>query len=154
MLTIARGVRTLRLQEAIDIAAPPEVVWEAFRGLDSWPEWNAVCLSSRWTSGEPWEIGSSFFMRLRMAGVPVPFHVKIVEFGPAKSVAWDSTVLTVTGHRRFLFEALSGGGTHVSDTKTFGSPLLPLRLFYPRPIIQRMSRDWLRSLKAHAEAQS
>ena len=153
MATVSsRGVRTLVLQETIDINASREAVWGAFRDLESWPRWNAVCLTSRWTSDSRWEIGSAFFIRLRMMGVPVPFHVTIAEVTPPEAVAWDSTVMTVTGHRRFHFDALPDSrGTRVSDTKTFTSPLLPLRLFYPRPIIQAMSRGWLRSLKTRVE---
>ena len=89
-------------------------------------------------------------MRLRIAGAPVPFHVDIVETNAPNAVAWTSTVLSVTGHRRFTFDPVGPDATRITDTKTFTSPVLPVRLFYPRPIVQQMSRRWLASLSAMA----
>ena len=109
-----------------------------------------MCISSHWTRGTPWRIGSAFSMRLRMAGAPVPFHVEVTEMNAPISVAWTSTLLSVTGHRRFTFVPVGEDSTRVIDTKTFTSPVLPLRLFYPRPIIRQMSRRWLASLSAAA----
>ena len=64
-------------------------------------------------------------------------------------------VLTVTGFRRFTIEHTGDRkGSLVTDTKTFTSPVLPLRLCCPRPIVQTMSRRWLRSLKEQAESNS
>jgi hypothetical protein len=90
-----------------------------------------------------------------MAGAPVPFTVRVAESAPPNAVSWESTVLTINGYRRFTIEdAGDGNGSMVTDTKTFTSPVLPLRLFYPRPIIQAMSRRWLRSLKERVESGS
>ncbi len=148
---IVPAIRTLMLRESAEINAPPEVVRAAFDDLEAWPEWNDVCLDSQWTSGEPWAIGSAFRMTLRMARRRVGFSVFITERGQ-HSVTWESTVLSITGTRRFSFDGQAGGSTTlVSDQKTFRSPVLPVRLFYPRPIVQAMSRGWLASLKRQAE---
>jgi hypothetical protein len=146
------GARRLVLEESIDIAASPAVVWEVFQDLPSWPQWNRVCINANWTSRAPWQRGAAFRMWLRMARIPVPFNVRLDEVAPPQTVAWVSTAATVTGHRRFRFTPIgTSGWTRVEDIKTFTSPILPLRLFYPRPIIQAMSRGWLRSLKREAE---
>ena len=146
------GLRTLVLSESVEVATAPDAVWRLMEGLEDWTAWNSVCLSSRWTYGAPWAVGSRFRMVLRMAGAPVPFNVRVVEWDPPTAVAWDSTVATVTGSRRFTFRPVGDGGAcEVVDAKTFSSPVLPLRAFYPRPVIQAMSRGWLRSLKAAAE---
>ena len=146
-------VRTLTLSESIDIDAPIDTVRLAFDDLDRWPEWNSVCMESRWTSGAPWEIGSRFYMRLRMAKRPVSFNVTVTEVDSLGDVEWESTVMTITGTRRFSFETLSdGAATRVTDSKRFRSTVLPIRLFYPRPIIQTMSRGWLASLRQRAES--
>ena len=50
----------------------------------------------------------------------------------------------------FLFLP-SDRGTVVVDEKRFTSRALPVRLFYPRPVITSMSRQWLRSLRAEVE---
>ncbi len=144
-------LRTLVLRESTEIIAPPEAVRAAFDDLESWPKWNSVCRDAVWMSGKPWEIGSGFHMTLRMARRPIGFNVFVTEFGQ-DAVTWESTVLSVTGTRRFTFEQHAGGSTtYVMDQKTFNSHYLPVRLFYPRPIIQAMSRGWLASLKRQAE---
>ena len=148
-----QSVRTLTLRETVDIAAPIDAVRLAFDDLDRWPEWNSVCIESRWTSGAPWAIGSSLFMRLRMAKRPVPFTVTVSDYDTLGAVEWESTVMSITGTRRFSFESLSGGATtRVTDSKWFQSSILPVRIFYPRPIIQAMSRGWLASLRRCAES--
>ncbi len=144
-------VRTLVLRESTEIIAPPESVRAVFDNLESWPGWNDVCLDAAWMIGEPWAIGSGFHMTLRMARRPIGFSVFITEFGQ-DAVTWESTVLSITGTRRFTFAEQAGGSkTHVTDQKTFHSPYLPVRIFYLRPIIQAMSRGWLASLKRQAE---
>ena len=85
-----------------------------------------------------------------MAGVPVPFHTVVVEVEVPHRVVWSSTRFTVTGRRTFLFLP-SDRGTVVVDEKRFTSRALPVRLFYPRPVITSMSRQWLRSLRAEVE---
>ncbi len=150
---MAARLRTLVLGESIGISAQPDHVWRVFEDLEGWPSWNSVCRAAGWIDGAPWAIGSRFKMVLRMAGAPVPFTVRVVEWDPPNAVAWDSTVMTITGHRRFAFRADGNGDAcEVSDTKTFSSPILPLRAFYPRPVIQAMSRGWLESLKVASEA--
>ncbi len=145
-------VRTLALRESTEIIAPPESVRAVFDDLESWPEWNDVCLDAAWLSGEPWAIGSGFHMTLRMARRPVGFNVFVTEYGQ-DAVTWESTVMSITGTRRFTFEEQDGGSrTRVADQKTFRSPYLPVRIFYPRPVIQAMSRGWLASLKRQAES--
>ena len=144
-------MRTLVLRESTEIIAPPDAVRAAFDDLESWPKWNSVCRYAAWMSGEPWAIGSGFHMTLRMARRSVGFSVFVTEYGQ-NAVTWESTVLSVTGTRRFTFEEQTdGSATHVTDQKTFHSPYLPVRIFYPRPIIQAMSRGWLASLKRQAE---
>ncbi len=144
-------VRTLVLRESTEIFASPATVREAFDDLESWPNWNSVCRDAAWVSGDPWAIGSGFYMTLRMARRHIGFNVFVTEFGQ-DAVTWESTVLSIRGTRRFTFEEQAdGSATHVTDQKTFHSPYLPVRIFYPRPIIQAMSRGWLASLKRQAE---
>ena len=90
-------------------------------------------------------------MTLQMARRRVGFSVFVTEF-EQRAVTWESTVLSITGTRRFTFQEQEGDAvTLVTDQKTFRSPILPVKLFYPRPIIQTMSRGWLASLKRQAE---
>jgi hypothetical protein len=85
-----------------------------------------------------------------MAGVGVPFEVAIDNVDNEHRVAWSSTKFTITAVRTFTFEE-AGSATVVTDHKLFTSPVLPLRLFYPRPIIRHMSERMLVDLKTECE---
>ena len=140
----------LTLSDRIFIEASPEAAWTVFSDLGRWPEWNAVCRKVDRLAGEPWTVGFSFRMVLRMAGLPVPFRPVVVELEVPHRVVWSSTRFTVTGRRTFLFQP-SERGSIVVDEKRFTSPVLPVRFFYPRFAIRAMSRTWLRSLKEETE---
>ncbi|MCX6024550.1 MAG: SRPBCC family protein [Chloroflexi bacterium] len=139
-------------RRAWHIAASPAAVWAVYSRLHEWPDWNPVCVAVRDVSAEPapWTPGSRFTVVLRMAGVPVPFAVQVAAAEPPHHVTWTSTHLSVTADRTVAFTP-HGDGTLVSDTKVFRSPILPLALIYPRPIIHAMGADTLQALKRRVE---
>ncbi len=143
-------LRELTLTEAMHIMVPPDRVWEVFQDIHAWPTWNPVCLCVWDVSPNPWQVGGNFSFTLRMAGQPVSFHVMVIVAEPPHRVTWSSQVLTITGTRTITFER-EGAGTRATDTKAFSSPILPVRLFYPRPIIRRMAQDSLIALKRRVE---
>ena len=117
------NVRTLVLRESTEIIASPEAVRAAFDDLESWPKWNSVCRDAAWMSGEPWAIGSGFHMTLRMARRPIGFSVFVTEFGQ-DAVTWESTVLSITGTRRFTFAEQSRRFQNTRyGSKDFSQPL-------------------------------
>jgi len=140
----------LDMASTVKIGAPPAIVWEAFSDAPRWPEWCGVCLGVWGVSANPWQPGGGLSFKLRIGGVPVPFSVTVVDADPPHRVAWASTKLTVTATRTFTFDEQDGSSL-VTDGKLFESWLLPLRLFYPRPLIRRMTESWLRDLKCEAE---
>jgi hypothetical protein len=101
-------------------------------------------------AGEPWTPGFRFRMVLRMGGTNVPFEPAVVEASPPHRVTWRSTRLTITGTRTLTFEAVDGM-TRATDDKLFESPIVPVALVYPRPIVHRMSERWLRALAPEVE---
>ena len=143
-------LRELTLTEAVHIAAPPDRVWEVFQDIRSWPSWNPVCLRVWNIPPNLWAAGSGFSFTLLLAGQPVSFDVTIVEAEPPQRVTWSSRVFTVTGRRTIDFRR-EGVGARATDTKTFSSPILPVRLFYPRTIVSRMAQDSLVALKRRVE---
>ena len=174
------GIFDLTMRSTVSIAVPPSRAWEVFADVRRWTEWSRVTLRSDVDEGFAWGEGQALHLRLRMAGVGVPFNVHITESdfpplplgervgvrgkagppGPATAfphrIAWASTKLTVTAVRTFTFEDDTSfedecGGTLVTDEKVFTSPVLPVRLFYPRPIIRRMTESFLADLKAECE---
>ena len=150
---MTRSIFELTLQEEIIIRSSIESVWDTLTSLDSWPAWNEVCKKASWVSGEKWKIESIFSMVLILAGLPVPFTVTIKKYNEPNQLSWSSNFLSITGTREFKIERINKNMVRVIDSKIFTSSFLPIKLFYPRPIINKMSRGWLNSLKNKSELQ-
>ena len=138
------------MQSSVTVSSPLSVVWDTFADARSWPTWSRVCLDVWDVSDDLWSPNSKLSFRLRMANVGVPFSVVVTESDPPHRVSWESTKFSITATRTVQF-AGNNGRTEVTDSKRFSSPLLPVWLFYPRPVIRNMTASWLQDLKAEAE---
>ncbi len=141
----------LELESSVQVDAARESVWSVFADISRWTDWCSVCRKADVEPGFNWSHGQRIALRFRMAGVSVPFNVTITESEPGQRVAWASTKFSVTAVRTFTFTEAAPGQTLVTDHKLFTSPVLPVRLFYPRPIIRSMTESMLADLKAEAE---
>lgn len=141
----------LEMASTTRIYAPLATVWDVFSDIRRWTDWCDVCDRAGVEEDFDWRVGQEIWLKFRMASVSVPFHVQLDEVSPHQSVAWSSTKFTVTAVRTFTFEESSPGEVTVTDHKLFTSPVLPLRTFYPRPVIRRMTESMLASLKAECE---
>ncbi len=138
------------MRSATTIHAPHSVVWDTFADAGSWPNWSTVCTEVWGVSDDLWAPGSKLSFRLRMANVGVPFSVVVTESDPPHRITWESTKFSITATRTFQFVG-DGDRTKVTDSKRFSSPILPVRVFYPRPVIRNMTESWLEDLKTEAE---
>ncbi len=141
---------SLTLASSIRIEAEREKVWQVFTDISGWSRWCRVCLEANTNSNFNWSPGQCIALRFKMAGLGIPFEVALKEVEPNDQIAWISTKLSVTAVRTFTFVD-SDGGTMVTDHKVFRSPIAPLRLFYPRPIIRHLSESMLADLKTECE---
>ncbi len=141
----------LELSSSIEIYAPVSEVWRVFKKVGRWTEWCGVCKRADVEPDFDWSAGQRIALKFRMASVSVPFNVAITESNPGNKIAWASTRFSVTAVRTFTFEETGPDRTAVTDHKLFTSPVLPLRLFYPRPIIRGMTESMLADLKAECE---
>ena len=161
----------LELSSSTRIDASRDRVCQVFSDIAQWTEWCGVCLRADpvdlphgaitaptdVTKSFDWQPGQRIRLKFRMAGIGVPFNVAVTDAEAGHSVAWASTKLTVTAVRTFTFTDDPSAGspgrpsTIVTDYKLFTSPVLPLRLFYPRPIIRRMTEQMLEDLKIECE---
>lgn len=149
----------LEMQSSVRIAVPLQHAWDVFADIRRWTDWCDACLRADVDESFDWTPGQEIGLRFRMAGVGVPFPVRVTESESRSRIAWASTKFSVTAVRTFTFSAdpTPGGpgeSTVVTDHKLFTSPVLPLRLFYPRPIIRRMTESMLADLKSECERMS
>lgn len=147
----------LELTSSVQIDSRRAAVWSVFADLSRWTDWCRVCLKAEVDSSFDWQTGQHIGLKFRMAGARIPFNVAITDAEPGARVAWASTKFSVTAVRTFTFAAVHSERekaeeqTLVTDHKLFTSPVLPLRLFYPTPMIRTMTESMLADLKAECE---
>lgn len=128
----------------------PQHVWQVFAELVRWSQWNPVIGKSHWISGEPWKLGSKFFMEIlkprRMTFKPV-----INEINAPNRVAWTGKVPGFKGTHWHEFTAQADGTTLVKTWEEFSGLAT---VFFSSKMKKRlidMYAAWLASLAAEAE---
>ena len=91
-------------------------------------------------------------MSLIFSGIVVPFTVTVEKTEQQYHLKWSSKFLGITGTREFKVDEIDESTVQVTDSKLFISNYLPIKLFYPRWIINKMSREWLKSLRLQIES--
>lgn len=143
----------VEMESQTKINANMEVVWEVFTDIKNWTNWSPTTLEVWDVSENIWELSSKFSFRLKMAGVGVPFTVDVCKSIEKNTIAWKSTIFTVTAVRTYTFEEIENA-VLVKDHKQFKSSIFPIWLFYPRPIIRSMTERWLKEFKLECEKRS
>jgi len=113
------------LRTAIDIDAPPELVWEVLSDLDAYPQWNPFITSATGTL----EVGGRLTLTMQPVGARrVTMRPTVLEATPGRRLRWLGRVV-VPG----LFDAehrftISGrdGGSRLAQEESFRGVLAPL----------------------------
>ena len=105
---------------SIDVAAPPEQVWEVLVAVERWPEWTDSVSSVRSLDGGPLAVGS----RVEISQPRIPtgtYTVTVLE--PGRAFTWEQRQpgSTVIAHHQC--EPLAGGGTRVELRVVMGGAL-------------------------------
>jgi uncharacterized membrane protein len=109
----------MRIAEHVDVAAPPELVWEQvsdpsrvldfFAGVTRWE------VDGDRRSG----LGARYRMLLRVGSAEVGGLIEVVEFDPGRDLAWTS-VTGVDQHGRWRLRPRRSGGTRVELRFQYG----------------------------------
>lgn len=81
-----------KITRNIEIQAPPEVVFEALINWSALSDWSTVTVSHDGAdrgSG----VGEEFDQQIRIAGVPLQTHWRVVEFNPPQSLTYEVTAM-------------------------------------------------------------
>ena len=118
------------LVTSIDIAAPPEAVWEVLLDFARYPEWNPFVIEMT----GPAEIGAQLKEVVRMPnGKQVTFKTTIIEMDAPKRLVWQGVYgvsFLVLGTHAIDLERLDNGHTRFTQHEVFtglASPLLDVK---------------------------
>ena len=100
----------VRIELTIDVASPPEEVFDRLVDLDGLPEWQSSALEVR--ADEPLAHGVRIFERRRVMGREIENELEVVGFDPPRRL----TLKALKGPVRFTVDhelAASDGGTRL-----------------------------------------
>jgi uncharacterized membrane protein len=136
-------------QTSIEIAAPPERVWEVLADVERWPEWTESVTNTRLLDPGPLAFGS----RVEVSQPRIPtgtYTVTVLE--PGSLFTWEQRQpgSTVTAHHRVT--PLPDGGSRVELTVVMAGALGGIvgRLY--RKLTERYLAMEAAGLKSRAEA--
>jgi uncharacterized protein YndB with AHSA1/START domain len=131
----------------IDVAAPPEAVWELVAGIERWPSWNPDVKSAALEGGlAP---GSTF----RWKAGPGTIVSTLRHVDPPQEIAWTGKTMGIAAVHVYRLEPRDGG-THVVSEESWAG--LPVRLLPGRmaKTLQTGLEAGLSHLKSAAERRS
>lgn len=128
----------------LEIAAPPETVWEVLTGFERWPEWNPEVKSMSFEG--PVAPGSEF----RWKAGPGTIVSTLEEVDPPRYIRWRGRTLSIKAVHEWRFEP-ANGGTRVESEESFSGLLA--RLFHGslQKTLDSSTESGLEQLKRESE---
>lgn len=136
------------VHNAIDIDAPPEVVWDLLIHAEAWPQWYEGASNVRvlGTSSGLLESNASF----SWSTMGLDFTSTITEFVPRERLSWESRKATIKGYHAWLITPTTTGCRVVTEESQYGFLTTMQKIFVPRKL-HRLHDVWLTGLKRLAE---
>lgn len=136
-------------QNIVDIAAPPDKVWSLLIDCVKWPQWYKHCTDvSILRGGLLLGVNSKF----RFKTLNLYFEPEIRTFEPSRMLVWSAKgPLGGSGAHAWYIEPTPGGCRVVTEETQRGI-LSALLGWYTRQTLLTSHEEWLRALKALAEA--
>jgi uncharacterized protein YndB with AHSA1/START domain len=134
----------VRSKREIDIAAPPEVVWDVLTDLEQWPRWNPAVKSMSFEG--PLAPGSEF----RWKAGPGTIVSTLERVEPPRVVAWRGRTMSIKALHEWRL-APSNGGTRVETEETYSGLLARLFRSQLQKTLDRALEEGLEHLKREAE---
>jgi len=141
------------VEDRIELAASPEVLWTCFADLNKWPHWFPALVEAEWIAGTPWTTGAQFRQTVTF-GFPlgkVTGIATITEVSASPYVAWEGKVAGMEAIHGFRFDATPGGTEVLSRHEFYGLPALVTRLLFLTHRVHKIYQAALEGLKAYVE---
>lgn len=134
----------VRSKRSIEIAAPPETVWDVLTRFDDWPQWNPQVKSMSFDG--PLAPGSEF----RWKAGPGTIVSTLEQVEPPRFVKWRGRTMSIRAIHEWRLEPRDGG-TSVETEETYAGLLARLFRGQLQKILDKALEDGLEDLKREAE---
>jgi uncharacterized protein YndB with AHSA1/START domain len=134
----------VRSKREVEIAAPPEVVWDVLTGFEQWPDWNPEVKSM--SLDGPVAPGTGF----RWKAGPSSIVSTLEQVDPPRYVRWRGRTLSIKALHEWWFEP-SNGGTRVETEESFSGLLARLFRGSLQKTLDRSTESGLEHLKRESE---
>jgi hypothetical protein len=141
------------VENRIELATSPEVLWTCFADLGKWPSWFPALVEAEWASGSPWTLGAQFSQTIKF-GFPIgklTVTAVVVEISPSPYVAWQWKLAGIEAIHGYRFDATMGGTEVLSRHEFYGFPAFLARVFFLTRRVHKVYQAALQGLKAYVE---
>lgn len=138
------------ISNEINIAAPPEVVWEILVQAEQWPDWYVGATDVKIRDSEDGVLRADSVMNWRT--MDMTFESEVKEFEPPYRLAWESRKAVIQGYHAWILIRTKDGTRVVTDESFHGFLGVMQRLFLPNRL-RRLHDIFLQELKIKAEAE-
>jgi hypothetical protein len=112
------------IEHSIEIAAPPEVVWDVLTDVDAYPHWNPFLAMDR----APTAVGETLHITVRPGRRSMTFRPTLTVLDDRREISWLGRFLVrglVDGAHALHLESTASGGTLFRQRETFSGLLVP-----------------------------
>jgi hypothetical protein len=134
----------VRSKREVEIAAPPEVVWEVLTRFERWPEWNPDVKSM--SIEGPVAPGTEF----RWKAGPGTIVSTLEQVDPPRYIRWRGRTLSIEALHEWRLESLNGG-TRVETDESFSGLLARLLRSSLQKTLDSSLENGLEQLKRESE---
>lgn len=140
---------TFFVTNQIDVAAPPEAVWDVIVAAAAWPEWYDGASDVKVEGSPGGRLARGSVIAWRTMGLN--FRSVVHEFQAPHRLAWESRRGDIQGYHAWLLVATPTGTRVVTEESQFGF-LARMQRWFLRDKLRNLQEDWLLQIKRHAEA--
>jgi uncharacterized protein YndB with AHSA1/START domain len=134
----------VRSRREIEIAAPPEIVWDVLTRFEEWPQWNREVKSMSFDG--PVAPGSEFGWK---AG-PGRIASTLEQVEPPRLISWRGRTMSIRAMHEWHLEPRDGG-TSVQTEETFSGLLARLFRGQLQKTLDKSLEEGLEHLKGETE---
>lgn len=140
---------TFFVSNQIEIAAPPQRVWDILIDMERWQDWYAGASNVRLTSSSDGKLTTN--AQFSWTIMDLDFVSTVKEFEPPFRLSWESRKSTIQGYHAWLLIPTETGTRVVTDESQFGILAWLQGIFVPTKL-SKLHDTTLERIKERAEA--